>query len=103
MFAHVLSHYLTKRMASSPSLNIKIDIYESSPDFSAIGAGIMIWSRTYEVLKEVGLGSVLEGLAIGRSTYIGIINACLLIRFTSAAAENDFSIRTSSRRRKRLL
>lgn len=78
MLAHVLSHYLAAGNSQPPSNasnaetpvpEFKIDIYESSPSFSTIGAGIMIWSRTYEILKEVGLGDVLESLAAGRSAY----------------------------------
>lgn len=36
-----------------------IDIYEAAPELSEIGAGINIWPRTWQILKQIGLGSTL--------------------------------------------
>ncbi|KAJ3565484.1 hypothetical protein NP233_g7603 [Leucocoprinus birnbaumii] len=38
---------------------IIVDLYESAPELSEIGAGINIWPRTWEILKEIGLGDTL--------------------------------------------
>ena len=72
MFAYVIAHYLSRASdenLSSNNLGVAIDVYESSPEFQTVGAGIMVWSRTYEILKEVGLGDVLTELAAGRGAY----------------------------------
>jgi salicylate hydroxylase len=35
--------------------NILIDIYETKPEISTIGAGIAIWKRTWQTLQDIGL------------------------------------------------
>ncbi|KAF8803473.1 salicylate hydroxylase [Phlegmacium glaucopus] len=42
---------------------VKIDIYEASSHISEIGAGINMWKRTWEILKNIGLeGTLLKFL-----------------------------------------
>jgi salicylate hydroxylase len=38
---------------------IVIDLYESASELSEIGAGINMWYRTWQVLKEIGAGDTL--------------------------------------------
>lgn len=38
---------------------IAVDLYESAPELSEIGAGINVWPRTWEILREIGLGDAL--------------------------------------------
>ncbi|KXN83799.1 Salicylate hydroxylase [Leucoagaricus sp. SymC.cos] len=39
-----------------------IDMYESAPELSEIGAGINVWPRTWQILKEIGMEETLEPL-----------------------------------------
>lgn len=34
-----------------------MDVYEASERFREIGAGVMVWSRTWHILSEMGLAS----------------------------------------------
>ncbi|KAF9449145.1 4-aminobenzoate hydroxylase [Macrolepiota fuliginosa MF-IS2] len=38
---------------------IAIDIYEAAPELSEIGAGINVWPRTLQILKQIGLEEML--------------------------------------------
>ncbi|TFK36172.1 salicylate hydroxylase [Crucibulum laeve] len=42
--------------------NIVLDIYEAAPQFEEIGAGINLWPRVWEILKEIGLEDALTKL-----------------------------------------
>lgn len=37
--------------------DIQVNLYEAAAQFKEIGAGVMIWSRTWEILTLLGLGS----------------------------------------------
>lgn len=39
-----------------------IDIYEATPELSEIGAGINVWPRTWQILKQFGLEETLTPL-----------------------------------------
>ncbi|KAF9449147.1 4-aminobenzoate hydroxylase [Macrolepiota fuliginosa MF-IS2] len=38
---------------------IAIDLYEAAPELAEIGAGINVWPRSWEILKQIGLGDAL--------------------------------------------
>ncbi|KZT72214.1 FAD/NAD(P)-binding domain-containing protein [Daedalea quercina L-15889] len=44
-------------VALSRHPNIKVEVYEAAARFKEIGAGVMIWSRTWEILAHLGLDS----------------------------------------------
>jgi salicylate hydroxylase len=46
---------ITLALALSRFPNIEIDIYEASAKFGEIGAGIVIFSRTWKLLMKLGL------------------------------------------------
>lgn len=50
-------------MALSRCPDIQVDLYEAAAQFKEIGAGVMIWSRTWEILTLLGLGSKLTETA----------------------------------------
>lgn len=39
-----------------------VDIYEATPELSEIGAGINVWPRIWQILKEIGLEHTLVPL-----------------------------------------
>ncbi|PCH43450.1 FAD/NAD(P)-binding domain-containing protein, partial [Wolfiporia cocos MD-104 SS10] len=43
--------------------DIHVDLYESTGRFSEIGAGVMLWSRTWHILSSLGLASELSRCA----------------------------------------
>lgn len=43
--------------------DIKVDVYEASERFKEIGAGVMVWSRTWHILSEMGLASQFSKVA----------------------------------------
>ena len=42
-------------VALSRSNDIQVRVYEAAQQFKEIGAGVMIWSRTWTILSELGL------------------------------------------------
>ena len=44
-----LGHF---EQASSP---IQVDLYESGPEITTVGAGISVWPRTWAVMRALGL------------------------------------------------
>ena len=75
MLAHVLTFYLKtsneyqKQLSNTNGFHFDIDIYESASNFTAIGAGILVWSRTYETLKEVGLEDAFKEIATSEGKF----------------------------------
>ena len=35
--------------------NIRVDVYEAAGQFKEIGAGVMIWARTWKILSSLGM------------------------------------------------
>ncbi|TFY67996.1 hypothetical protein EVJ58_g1294 [Rhodofomes roseus] len=46
--------------------NVAVDIYEAAPSFPDIGAGVMLWRRTWEIIQALGLADELSVFASGR-------------------------------------
>ncbi|KAI0332310.1 FAD/NAD-P-binding domain-containing protein [Cubamyces sp. BRFM 1775] len=46
---------LTLAVALSRYPNIRVDVYEAAGQFKEIGAGVMIWSRTWKILSSLGM------------------------------------------------
>lgn len=44
-------------------LDIQVDIYEAAQDFKEVGAGVMIWGRTWRVLTLLGMDKTLRDVA----------------------------------------
>lgn len=42
-------------MALSRYPDIRVDVYEAAEQFKEIGAGVMIWSKTWHILELLGL------------------------------------------------
>jgi len=40
-----------------------VDVYEAADRFKEIGAGVMIWSRTWKILEQLGLGPAFSKIA----------------------------------------
>lgn len=51
---------LTLAVALSRYQDIQVDVYEAAGQFKEIGAGVMIWARTWEILSMLGMA---EGFA----------------------------------------
>ena len=51
-----------KRYAGSKDL--VVDLYESGPNFTELGAGITVWGRTRSIFNTLGLGEALEKRAL---------------------------------------
>ncbi|KAJ7593998.1 FAD/NAD-P-binding domain-containing protein [Mycena floridula] len=43
--------------------NIQVDVYEAAERFKEIGAGVMLWSRTWKVLQQMGLADQFSKIA----------------------------------------
>ncbi|KAJ3989844.1 FAD/NAD-P-binding domain-containing protein [Lentinula detonsa] len=43
--------------------NIQVDVYEATDRFKEIGAGVMIWARTWKILEQLGLGPAFSRIA----------------------------------------
>ncbi|KAJ3809160.1 FAD/NAD-P-binding domain-containing protein [Lentinula aff. lateritia] len=50
-------------VALSRCPNIQVEVYEATDRFKEIGAGVMIWARTWKILELLGLGSVFSKIA----------------------------------------
>lgn len=50
-------------VALSQYPDIQVDLYEATAQFKEIGAGVMIWSRTWEILNHLGLASQFAKIA----------------------------------------
>ncbi|KAJ4483187.1 FAD/NAD-P-binding domain-containing protein [Lentinula aciculospora] len=50
-------------VALSRCPNIQVDIYEATDRFKEIGAGVMIWARTWKILEQMGLGPAFSKIA----------------------------------------
>ena len=50
-------------MALSRYPDIRVVLYEAAAQFREIGAGVMIWSRTWEILSLLGLESQFAEIA----------------------------------------
>ena len=37
--------------------DIKVDVYEAAEQFKEIGAGVMIWSKTWRILELLGMAT----------------------------------------------
>ena len=49
-----LGAFLSKFSAENGT-DIQVDIYESKPEVSTLGAGVGIWKHSWEVLQELGV------------------------------------------------
>ena len=47
---------------------LHIDVYESAVKFAQVGAGIALWPRTWEVMKDLGMAGDLEGRMVPGGT-----------------------------------
>ena len=56
--AVTLGHY---EQSTSP---IQIDLYESGPEITTVGAGISVWPRTWAVMRALGLYDELASEAV---------------------------------------
>ncbi|CDO72514.1 hypothetical protein BN946_scf184980.g55 [Trametes cinnabarina] len=54
---------LTLAVALSRYPDIRVDVYEAAAQFKEIGAGVMMWQRTWEILKLLGLGKEFGDIA----------------------------------------
>ncbi|KAI8992893.1 FAD/NAD-P-binding domain-containing protein [Trametes punicea] len=54
---------LTLAVALSRYPNIRVDVYEAAERFKEIGAGVMIWARTWEILSLLGLAQDFSRIA----------------------------------------
>ena len=43
---------------------IQVDLYESGPEITTVGAGISVWPRTWEVMRALGLYDQLASEAV---------------------------------------
>ncbi|KAF9070110.1 FAD/NAD-binding domain-containing protein [Rhodocollybia butyracea] len=50
-------------VALSRCAGIQVDVYEAADQFKEIGAGIMIWARTWWILESLGLGPAFSKIA----------------------------------------
>ncbi|KAL4266019.1 FAD/NAD(P)-binding domain superfamily protein [Pleurotus pulmonarius] len=50
-------------VALSKASNVEVNVYESAQRFSEIGAGVMIWSRTWRILEQMGLADAFSRIA----------------------------------------
>ena len=46
------------------SKNFQVDLYESGPKFTEIGAGITVWTRTRSIFDTLGMDQALESKAV---------------------------------------
>lgn len=54
---------LTLAVALSRYPDIKVDVYEAASQFKEIGAGVMIWARTWEILSLLGMAESFSRIA----------------------------------------
>ncbi|EIW63582.1 FAD/NAD-P-binding domain-containing protein [Trametes versicolor FP-101664 SS1] len=54
---------LTLAVALSRYPNIRVDVYEAAGQFKEIGAGVMIWARTWEILSILGMADDFSRIA----------------------------------------
>lgn len=75
-------------VALSQFPDIDISIYEAAQSFKEVGAGVMIWGRTWRVLELLGLDTALRevaGVAMNGSegvSYAHIMYRILILRET---------------------
>ncbi|KAJ3724835.1 FAD/NAD-P-binding domain-containing protein [Lentinula raphanica] len=50
-------------VALSRCPSIQVDVYEATDRFKEIGAGVMIWARTWRILEKLGLGPTFSKIA----------------------------------------
>ncbi|KAF8829058.1 hypothetical protein HHX47_DHR3001151 [Lentinula edodes] len=67
-------------VALSRCPNIQVQVYEATDRFKEIGAGVMIWARTWKILELLGLGSAFSKIA--HSPPDGSIGMCSVYRHT---------------------
>ena len=69
--------------------NLEVDIYESAPELTQVGAGITIWPRTWKILEKFGLTEeLLTHLAPGQHIPDGVPRACLPAEWPSIELNN---------------
>ncbi|KAJ7613355.1 hypothetical protein DFH06DRAFT_1109238 [Mycena polygramma] len=49
-----LAAFISRFSEENPGGRITVDIYESKPEVSTIGAGVAIWKRSWQVLQDLG-------------------------------------------------
>ncbi|KAM5533711.1 hypothetical protein V8D89_012584 [Ganoderma adspersum] len=54
---------LTLAVALSRFPDIQVDVYEAAGQFREIGAGVMIWARTWEILSLLGMAEAFSRIA----------------------------------------
>ncbi|KAL4246567.1 FAD/NAD(P)-binding domain superfamily protein [Abortiporus biennis] len=54
---------LTLAVALSKNPNVQVDVYEAAGQFKEIGAGVMLWDRTWKMLDKLGLSKDLAEVA----------------------------------------
>ncbi|KAI0355681.1 FAD/NAD-P-binding domain-containing protein [Trametes cingulata] len=54
---------LTLAVALSRYRDIRVDVYEAAEQFREIGAGVMIWARTWEILSLLGMAQDFSRIA----------------------------------------
>ena len=75
--AVALGHF---EQASSP---IQVDLYESGPEITTVGAGISVWPRTWAVMRALGLYDQLASQAVkAADAEDGALSMWLFIRST---------------------
>ncbi|KAL0068338.1 hypothetical protein AAF712_004725 [Marasmius tenuissimus] len=52
---------LSCAVALKDCTNIRVDIYEAAAQITEIGAGVTVWPRTWEILKDMGMEEELAG------------------------------------------
>ncbi|KAI0745659.1 FAD/NAD(P)-binding domain-containing protein [Earliella scabrosa] len=57
---------LTLAVALSRYADIQVDVYEAAAQFKEIGAGVMIWARTWEILSLLGMSEDFARIAHAR-------------------------------------
>lgn len=55
-------------IAMGKNPNVSVDIYEAAPEFLAVGAGIGIWMRVWELLAKLGLAEALRSKTASATT-----------------------------------
>ncbi|KAH9945236.1 FAD/NAD-P-binding domain-containing protein [Epithele typhae] len=55
---------ITLHRYNAPGTNLQVDIYESDPEVRTAGAGITVWPRTWDVLKNLNMYDQLKEVAV---------------------------------------
>jgi len=81
--------------------DIEVDVYESKSAFSEIGAGLSIWKRTWQIIKNLGLETSLGEMAITPPVETPSNHTCynaFYLATNSQTTEPGFAFRKSDQR-----